>query len=87
MTSTELDDEIRAATFAFILQLRDRFGGRIPAAQLSAGIVLRGERIPIWNQQKGIFKPAALGLASTTINALHRPIHFGQLARTRHRSH
>lgn len=25
------------------------------------GVVLRGQRIPIWNYQKGIFKPAALG--------------------------
>jgi putative restriction endonuclease len=25
------------------------------------GVILRGERIPIWNYQKGIFKPAAVG--------------------------
>src|SRR4051812_8573025 len=55
------DDELRAAAFARIEDLRDRFFGRIPSAELSAGVTLRGERIPIWNQQKGIFKPAALG--------------------------
>lgn len=55
------DDELRAAVFAHIKSLRDRNVGRIPSAELSAGVTIRGERVPIWNQQKGIFKPAALG--------------------------
>jgi putative restriction endonuclease len=55
------DDELRAVAFAFVQRLRERYGGRIPARELSAGIDLHGIRIPIWNQQKGIFKPAALG--------------------------
>ena len=55
------DDELRAALFARIQLLRDRYAGRIPRDELSAGISIRGERIPIWNYQKGIFKPAALG--------------------------
>ena len=55
------DDEVRAATFSRIQLLRDRYAGRIPRDELSAGITIRGERIPIWNYQKGIFKPAALG--------------------------
>ena len=55
------DDEIRAAVFAYVQQLRGRYGARIPRADLSAGVVVRGERVPIWNYQKGIFKPAALG--------------------------
>jgi putative restriction endonuclease len=56
-----LDDDVRAATFAYLQQLRARFGDRIPARELSAGVTLHGERVPIWNQQKGIFKPAVLG--------------------------
>lgn len=59
--SFDIDDELRAAIFARLTQLRDRFGLRIPAAELSQGVKLRGERVPIWNYQKGIFKPAALG--------------------------
>jgi hypothetical protein len=55
------DDELRAAVFAQIRSLRDRYFGRIPREELSQGIVIRGQRIPIWNYQKGIFKPAALG--------------------------
>jgi len=32
------------------------------------GIVLRGERIPIWNYQKGIFRPAALGATGAALS-------------------
>jgi predicted nuclease of predicted toxin-antitoxin system len=55
------DDEVRSAALARVRQLHERYGGRIPRASLMEGILLRGERIPIWNYQKGIFKPAALG--------------------------
>ena len=41
------DDELRAAVFAHIQSLRERYIGRIPSAELSAGITIRGERIPI----------------------------------------
>lgn len=55
------DNEVRAATIAKVRKLNETFGGRIPRAALMEGITLRGVRIPIWNYQKGIFKPAALG--------------------------
>lgn len=55
------DDEVRGAAFAFVQRLRERFGGRIPRAVLAEGIEVRGERVPIWNYQKGIFKPGVLG--------------------------
>lgn len=61
MADSILDDELRAIAFARVQQLRDRFGGRIPREELNAGVTFRGQRIPIWNYQKGIFKPAALG--------------------------
>jgi putative restriction endonuclease len=56
-----LDDELRATVFAHMQRLRNRYGSRIPGAELNAGVMLRGNRVPIWNYQKGIFKPAALG--------------------------
>jgi putative restriction endonuclease len=56
-----LDDELRATAFAFVQKLRERYGSRIPRQELMAGVTFRGERVPIWNYQKGIFKPAALG--------------------------
>lgn len=55
------DAEVRAAALAKIEQLRELHGGRIPRSVLLQGVSIRGERIPIWNYQKGIFKPAALG--------------------------
>jgi putative restriction endonuclease len=55
------DDEVRGAAFAFVQRLREQFGGRIPRAALAEGVVIRGERVPIWNYQKGIFKPGVLG--------------------------
>lgn len=61
MPDLTLDDEVRAAAFAHVQQLRDRYGSRIPREALMAGVAVRGERVPIWNYQKGIFKPAVLG--------------------------
>jgi putative restriction endonuclease len=61
MPDFSLDDELRAVVFAYVQRLRARYGGRIPRAELSAGVQFRGERVPIWNYQKGIFKPAVLG--------------------------
>jgi putative restriction endonuclease len=61
MLDASLDTEVRAAAFARIQQLRERYGSRIPRGELMHGFLLGGQRIPIWNYQKGIFKPAALG--------------------------
>jgi len=61
MTDLALDDELRAIVFAQVQRLRERYGGRIPRAELGVGVGMRGERVPIWNYQKGIFKPKVLG--------------------------
>ena len=61
MPTSVSDDELRAATFLRVKQLRDLYADRIPAKALSEGITIRGERVPIWNYQKGIYKPAVLG--------------------------
>jgi len=59
--ATDSDNEIRAGAFARVAGLRDTYGGRIPRSALAEGIVIAGNRVPIWNYQKGIFKPAAFG--------------------------
>jgi putative restriction endonuclease len=61
LADLSLDDEVRAATFAYIQRLRTRFADRIPREALMAGVEIRGARVPIWNYQKGIHKPAVLG--------------------------
>jgi putative restriction endonuclease len=56
-----MDDEIRAAALAKVRLLREQFAGRIPRNVLMEGVTLGNQRIPIFNYQKGIFKPAAVG--------------------------
>lgn len=56
-----LDDEVRAAAIAQVRRLRELYAGRIPRSALMEGVTLRGQRVPIWNYQKGIFKPAVFG--------------------------
>jgi putative restriction endonuclease len=59
--ATFSDEEVRAAALTRVQQLRERFGGRIPRSALMEGVVVHDERVPLWNYQKGIFKPAVLG--------------------------
>ena len=61
MTPLDLDFELRFAAFDHVAHLRERFGGLIPSKALTEGFVFRGGRAPLWNQQKGIYKPAVLG--------------------------
>ena len=68
MPDFSFDDELRAIVFAHVLRLRDRYGGRISYAELSAGVTVHGSRVPIWNYQKGIFKPAALGRGGAALS-------------------
>ncbi len=68
MPDIVLDDELRAAMFAHVQRLRDRYGGRIPSDELNAGVIVRGQRVPIWNHMKGIFKPRVLGRDGAAIS-------------------
>jgi putative restriction endonuclease len=61
MPLSDLDHELRAAAFARMQQLRMRYGDRIPRLELMAGVQLHGERVPLWNPQQGIYKPAIFG--------------------------
>lgn len=61
------DDEVRAAAFARVQELRHRFGGRIPSSELNAGITVGGERIPLWNRYRGIHKPGVLGATGAAL--------------------
>lgn len=67
---------LRLAVFDQVRRLRDLHGGLIPAGELSLGVQFEGERIPIWNQQKGIFRPAVLkepGAALTVMTSVESP--------------
>jgi putative restriction endonuclease len=68
MPDDVIDTELRAATFALVQRLRDEFGGRIPRRALMDGVSIRGQRVPIWNYQKGIFKPEILGRSGAALS-------------------
>src|SRR5262245_52673885 len=78
---TPTDDEVRAAAIVQVRRLRDIYGGRIPRVALMEKIVLGGYSIPIWNYQKGIFKPAVLGRdgaalsVQTSVNSPYYDVH------------
>lgn len=63
-----IDEELRAAAMAKVRLLREQYGGRIPREVLMEGVALGAQRIPIFNYQKGIFKPAALGPSGAALS-------------------
>lgn len=63
----DLDLEVRVALFDHIERLRKAYGGLLPASVLNSGMTFRGTRLPIWNQQKGIFRPALLRAAGAAL--------------------
>jgi len=58
--SLDLDLELRQAVFTHVQGLSEASGGAVPAQLLNLGLTFHGERVPIWNQQKGIFRPKIL---------------------------
>lgn len=58
--SLDLDLELRLAVFAHVRRLASLGGGLVTAGVLNEGLNFHGDRVPIWNQQKGIFRPALL---------------------------
>ena len=56
----DLDFELRLAVFDHLRRLSDAGGGYVSARTLNEGLTFHGGRVPIWNQQKGIFRPAIL---------------------------
>lgn len=56
----DFDLRLRHAVFEHVLQLREAGGGVVTSAALTKGILFEGGRVPIWNQQQGIFRPAVL---------------------------
>lgn len=61
MTLDDRDRLLRTVLFAHIRLLSDGGGGVVTSAQLNAGMEFEAQRQPIWNQQKGIYKPQWLG--------------------------
>ena len=75
--SLALDRELRQAVFNHVQRLSEASGTTgVPAHLLNQGFTFRGERVPLWNQQKGIFRPKILrdpGAALTIQTAFNGP--------------
>lgn len=56
----DYDLRLRLALFEHVDRLRRELGGVVTSKRLNEGFEFEGRRIPIWNQQQGIFRPAAL---------------------------
>ncbi len=72
----DFDLRLRLAVFAHVDNLRRKGGGVVTSAALNEGFTFEGERVPIWNYQKGIFRPAALrdsGVALTVQTSFKSP--------------
>lgn len=57
----DFDLRLRLALFEHVRRLQRESGGVIPSVRLNEGMQFQGDRVPIWNQQRGIYKPAILG--------------------------
>ena len=74
--SLDLDLELRLAVFDHVQRLSEASGGAVSARALNEGLLFRGARVPIWNQQKGIFRPKILrdpGAALTIQTSFESP--------------
>lgn len=60
----DYDLRLRIALFDHIRKLQRDGGGVVTSEQLNQGMQFEGERIPVWSQQRGIFRPKQLGETS-----------------------
>lgn len=69
----ELDRDVREAAFAHIQALAERQAGIVTSAQMVEGITYRGQRVPLWNNASGIFRPAIFPRGSAALTIVTTP--------------
>jgi putative restriction endonuclease len=69
----DFDARLRLAVFDRVTQLRRASGGLVSALDLNAGIEFEGQHVPIWNQQRGIYRPAVLGSSGSALTIVTTP--------------
>jgi putative restriction endonuclease len=74
----DLDWELRLAAFDHLTRLRDASGGVVRIADLELGFEFRGERVPLMNRRKGIWRPRQLGLDSPALSITTAPPRVGK---------
>jgi hypothetical protein len=72
--NSDHDLRLRLALFEHIDRLRRESGGVVTSRQLNQRFTFEGVHVPVWNQQQGIFRPAALrdsGVAPAHSHSTH----------------
>lgn len=72
LPSTELDTLIRVAAFEHVRQLA-QLHDQLTARELKPGFVFQGQRIPLINPQRGIFKPQQMRFLLSIKTVFPRP--------------
>ncbi|MDP3773663.1 MAG: HNH endonuclease [Gemmatimonadales bacterium] len=78
MSGVDADWELRLAAFDHLSRLRDRSGGLVSLADLEAGFEFRGERIPLFNRYRGIWRPKQLGAEGPALSITTTPPRAGK---------
>lgn len=78
--SLDLDSRLRLAIFARVQQLRQPADGLVTAHELNVNIEFEGNRVPMWNQQRGIYKPEILGREGAALTIVTTPPRPGKTA-------
>jgi putative restriction endonuclease len=73
------DWELRLAAFEHLNRLRSRSGGLVSLPDLEAGFEFRGERIPLLNRYRGIWRPQHLGADGPALSITTTPPRPGKI--------
>jgi putative restriction endonuclease len=69
----DADWELRLAAFSHLNRLRERSGGLVRTADLEAGFDFKGQRVPLFNRQRGIWRPRVLGTDGAALSITTTP--------------
>jgi putative restriction endonuclease len=69
----ELDQAVRQAAFRHIQALAERQAGVVTSRQMVDGFEFRGQRVAMWNQASGIFRPTMLPRGSAALTIVTTP--------------
>ncbi len=75
----DADWELRLAAFDHLNRLRERSGGLVRIEDLEAGFDFGGERVPLINRQRGIWRPKHLGAEWPALSVTTAPRRPGKI--------
>ena len=78
--SLDLDWRLRLAAFDALRAMRDAGGGVVRLAHLERGFMFDGERIPLINARRGIWRPRQLGSDGAALSVVTTPPKRGKAA-------